>query len=604
MKRWLVLGCMAVVLALGAGFARPAAALAEEQTSDFINNIQSIREVSSAGSLSSLASSDTDVAIVQVESDSKLRLGSDTAPFVAEEFGKAIPAFYVEDETSAQAAVSLIAEQAPYAFVVSDNAALVRSVRESCTTAGGIIDLREAQLSAPQIRDTVNENLAKSAIVSAGQLDADEVMLLKKLFINVYIEAETEEECVSALACGADGIVNAQEQLLSEAMDLGAEAGIFSPRPFVVSHRGNSQAVRGAGRSYYENTVAAARAAYDAYHPDFIEIDLYLSADGHVVISHDASLDRMTTGTGNIESMTLSQIREFKVDGGLGESAEYLDEIAVLEDYFEEFREDELMFYLEIKSAKTECVDAALEAIGEYGMEWRVNFISFDAAQLAYAQSVAPEISVSYLTNGEEYELSSPTFAEEVLSVVNPLNASLSPTWERMDAEGTAALNRYGVKVNAWTLNMEAAFFREMRTIGYSSYTTDFCGWMEEYPYEISFPEEIVVAPGETFSVDAKLALWSGETEEAEFTGCFLSDGLEETENGFCAAEEGEETIVLLYEGKMFSLLSAPISVSVREGGEETPAGGCAGEAVSALPFASLAVAAALPLLILRRRRG
>lgn len=608
MKNFISICCTAVIFLICFGVVYPyIGTFAEgDETSGYINNVQCIREINTGEELSSLASSDTDIAIVRVNGGGTLSLGAETAPFDAQDFGGAVPAFYVDDEASAAAAASLIAEQSPYAFVVSGSAALVRQVRERCNTAGGIVDFRGRELSALNMRNEVNENLAKSALVAAGQLNAEDVQLLKKLFVNVYTAADSEEECIRALACGADGVLCPDAELLSEALCKGAETGIYAPRPFVVSHRGSSQATR-QGRAYYENTVAAARAAYDAYHPDFVEIDLYLSADGYVVISHDATLDRMTTGTGSIESMTLAQIRQYKVDGGLGESAEYLDEIAVLDDYFEEFQNDGLMFLLEIKSAKTECVDAALALIKKYGMEGRVNFISFDRAQLAYAQSAEPSISVSYLTNGSEYDTGSDSFAAEVLSEVNPLNASLSPNWESMDAAGVRVLNRYGVKVNAWTLNMEAAFFREIRGIGYASYTTDYCGWMEKHPYSIDVPGEIVVAPGESVDIEAQLQSWSGKTEEASLSVYYVSDGLTLADGKITAGEaEGRETVVLLYEGSMYSVLSAPIDVVIRAGGgeSEVPAGGCAGSASGgALAFAAVLLSVAAPAAALLRKK-
>lgn len=119
---------------------------------------------------------------------------------------------------------------------------------------------------------------AKSALVSYAQLGAEEIQTVRKLFINVYTEAEGEEQCIAALSAGADGVLCAQTSAILQALaPEGEDPAIYAPRPFVVSHRGNSQAVRGLYGNYYENTVEAARAAYDQYRPDFVEIDLYLS---------------------------------------------------------------------------------------------------------------------------------------------------------------------------------------------------------------------------------------------------------------------------------------------------------------------------------------
>ena len=118
-------------------------------------------------------------------------------------------------------------------------------------------------------------------------------------------------------------------------------------------------------------------------------------------------------------------------------------------------------------------------------MSDRVNFISFHKAQLSRVRALEPAISVSYLTNGGEYSVGEEDFEKNVLDIIVPLNASLSPNWESMNADGVRRLARYGVKVNAWTMNMEAVFFRELKNIGYATYTTDFCGWLEKHPYKI-----------------------------------------------------------------------------------------------------------------------
>jgi glycerophosphoryl diester phosphodiesterase len=41
-----------------------------------------------------------------------------------------------------------------------------------------------------------------------------------------------------------------------------------------------------------------------------LELDLHLSADGHVVVIHDPTVDRTTDGTGRVSEMTLQQIRQ------------------------------------------------------------------------------------------------------------------------------------------------------------------------------------------------------------------------------------------------------------------------------------------------------
>jgi glycerophosphoryl diester phosphodiesterase len=43
---------------------------------------------------------------------------------------------------------------------------------------------------------------------------------------------------------------------------------------------------------------------------DVLELDVHLTADGHVVALHDTTVDRTTNGSGTVEQMTLAQIKE------------------------------------------------------------------------------------------------------------------------------------------------------------------------------------------------------------------------------------------------------------------------------------------------------
>ena len=61
-----------------------------------------------------------------------------------------------------------------------------------------------------------------------------------------------------------------------------------------------------------ENSVAAVRAAILAG-ADVIETDTHRTIDGYVVISHDESIDKHTTGKGKITSMTLKEIQKYNL---------------------------------------------------------------------------------------------------------------------------------------------------------------------------------------------------------------------------------------------------------------------------------------------------
>jgi glycerophosphoryl diester phosphodiesterase len=74
----------------------------------------------------------------------------------------------------------------------------------------------------------------------------------------------------------------------------------------VIAHRGASGYAP-------ENTLAAISLALEQQ-SDMIEIDVFLSKDGHIVVMHDASVNRTTNGKGKISDFTLAQLK--KLDAG------------------------------------------------------------------------------------------------------------------------------------------------------------------------------------------------------------------------------------------------------------------------------------------------
>lgn len=75
----------------------------------------------------------------------------------------------------------------------------------------------------------------------------------------------------------------------------------------VMAHRANTT-----NKSIPENSIEAVKACIAAG-VDFIETDTHITADGHVVISHDPTINRTTNGSGEIAKMTLDQIRSYNL---------------------------------------------------------------------------------------------------------------------------------------------------------------------------------------------------------------------------------------------------------------------------------------------------
>ena len=67
---------------------------------------------------------------------------------------------------------------------------------------------------------------------------------------------------------------------------------------------------RGGARLAPENTLEAFEDAVVRWGADMLEMDVRLTADGVVVVIHDATLDRTTDGTGPVSALSLAELRE------------------------------------------------------------------------------------------------------------------------------------------------------------------------------------------------------------------------------------------------------------------------------------------------------
>lgn len=97
----------------------------------------------------------------------------------------------------------------------------------------------------------------------------------------------------------------------------GIGADPAAARILIGAHRGLSASAQP------ENSLAALRAALAA-RVDVVEIDLRATADGAIVLMHDARVDRTTNGAGRVSTMTLERLKA--LDLGAGEPVPTLGE--------------------------------------------------------------------------------------------------------------------------------------------------------------------------------------------------------------------------------------------------------------------------------------
>jgi glycerophosphoryl diester phosphodiesterase len=144
---------------------------------------------------------------------------------------------------------------------------------------------------------------------------------------------------------------------------------------YVVGHRG-------AAAIQPENTVAGFEYAIQLG-CDYVETDVHLSRDGHLVIIHDDTVDRTTNGTGWVGEMTLAELRS--LDAGEGRQIPLLQEVLAVV-------RGKVTLLCELKGPHTP--DPVARLVLANGMADQVIFTSFHFGRLARVKQLDPKLQI------------------------------------------------------------------------------------------------------------------------------------------------------------------------------------------------------------------
>lgn len=158
-----------------------------------------------------------------------------------------------------------------------------------------------------------------------------------------------------------------------------------SPHPFIFAHRGASAHAP-------ENTLAAFELAIQQ-NADGIELDVKLTADGQVVVIHDATVDRTTGARGRVKDLPLTDLRS--LDAGSFFAPNFkAEKIPTLEDVFEAVGRRTLI-NVELTNYNTprdHLVESVCMLVKKFNLQKRVMFSSFFASNLSKAGGYLPEV--------------------------------------------------------------------------------------------------------------------------------------------------------------------------------------------------------------------
>lgn len=231
--------------------------------------------------------------------------------------------------------------------------------------------------------------------------------------------------------------------LILNAMRLTAVVGQASPQSVMVMSGcpvGNGVAAfacahRGLSAEKPENTLPSFGAAVAAGFPA-VELDLRTTKDGHLVILHDAGLERTTDGRGRVEAVTLRELHSFDAGGGT---------VPRLEDLFMMLRAWEGLYNLELKV--TSAAKPTVELVKRWRLDRRVQVSSMDPKALAEVHHLAPDIARGLICLG-------PPDDGDIATAQDTGCTWLNVDHDFIDAPDEVAIwQKAGLKVAAWTVN-------------------------------------------------------------------------------------------------------------------------------------------------------
>ncbi|GAB4311767.1 MAG: glycerophosphodiester phosphodiesterase family protein [Promethearchaeota archaeon] len=209
--------------------------------------------------------------------------------------------------------------------------------------------------------------------------------------------------------------------------------------PLLVAHRGFSA-------KFPENTLLAFEQAA-LVGVDMVEFDVQATKDGHLVVLHDASVDRTTNGTGLVSELTLEEVKS--LDAGRGQPVPTLKEVAAWS-----VNRTGLQAELKVRGFARTFLDD-LEGGGDGVLE-RALVSSFDHAALRELKSLKPELAVATLEgqapvrSERGVEKLARRFVKRALEVGAE---AIHPHYFNAFPELVEAAHAAGLRVHVWTVN-------------------------------------------------------------------------------------------------------------------------------------------------------
>lgn len=225
-------------------------------------------------------------------------------------------------------------------------------------------------------------------------------------------------------------------------------------RPLSVAHRGHSIA-------YPENTREAYRKAIELG-VEMIECDVNITRDGKLVMMHDPTLDRTTTGSGRVSASSWEEIQ--RLDAGAKFKPEFAGvRVPSTEETLLFYKEAGILSCFEVKGADGDESDrialGLVELFIKHDMLDKAFLSSYQHASLHLAMSKCPEL----LVGPERLPDDAPADPMEAVRQAKAFSAPvLQHQYTVLTADVVHALHENNIAVWSWSTNDEPSMLSSL----------------------------------------------------------------------------------------------------------------------------------------------
>ena len=223
---------------------------------------------------------------------------------------------------------------------------------------------------------------------------------------------------------------------------------------------------RGASGHAPENTLPAFKMAADMG-ADGVELDIQQTKDGVIVVCHDETIDRTSSGAGWLKDFTFEELRRLDFSNG---NAAYEDvKIPTMEEVFYLLAPTGLTINIELKTGiifYENIEEKILDLTKKMGWEDRVIYSSFNHYSVRKIKELDPGAKVGLLYGDGPIDM--PGYGRRLgADALHPAFYNLQYPDYMEDGR------RYGLDVNVWTVNSTADLM-QCREYGVNAVITNY----------------------------------------------------------------------------------------------------------------------------------